>query len=455
MWRRTLFWKLWLILVSLTLLLSWIQAAAQLPPFANLLLLALMATVASAATARFLARPLDQMRRAAQAQAAGEPNVEWPIPTTREMHSLSNAVQTMALNLQEKIHTIEGLLAEQRAIFESMAEGLLVVDTRERLLDVNRAAQQMLGIDPQTSRGREFLEVVRNTRLAELIRRTLRGNEQVVEGDAVLLGPRERYLQVRGTPLRSGARIKGALVVLSDVTRIRQLEAAQREFVANASHELKTPVTSIKGFAETLAGEDMDPEQMRRFTKIIARHAEQLGALIDDLLELTRLEHEGSGAQLECKWVPVREVIENAVDACASEANQKNISVSIDIPEEFSISAHPLLLQRALVNLIDNAIKYSSANTGVRVRAERDEGSAKIHVIDQGVGIAPEHHERIFERFYRVDKSRSRKLGGTGLGLSIVKHIVDAHGGKVTVSSAPGKGSTFTITLKLPQGPGP
>lgn len=445
--RLTLFWKLWLIFVSLTLVMSWLQASTSFSNMGKFLLIALLATLASLAIARYLASPLEQMRRAAQAQAAGEPNVEWPIPTTREMRALSNAVQTMALNLQEKIHTIEGLLAEQRAIFDSMAEGLLVVDTRERLLDVNRAAQQMLGIDAQAARGRDVLEVVRNTRLAELVRQTLRGTDAVVEGDALLLGPRERHLQVRGSALRSGGRIKGALLVLSDVTRLRHLESIQREFIANASHELKTPVTSIKGFAETLAGEEMDSEQVRRFTKIIARQAEQLGALIDDLLELTRLEHEEAAESLERKAVAVREVIEHAVETCGADANQKNIQLVMEIPEDFMISAHPLLLQRALINLIDNAIKYSPAHSTVRVRAEREPGVARIHVIDQGLGIAPEHHDRIFERFYRVDKSRSRKLGGTGLGLAIVKHIMNAHGGKVTLASAPGKGSTFTLEL--------
>lgn len=449
MLRRTLFCKLLVALVALTLLLSWIQARAGLSTLGGFIVLVLMATVTSVLLARYLARPLDCMRRAAQAQAAGEPNVEWPIPTTREMRALSNAVQTMAINLQDKIRTIEGLLAEQRAIFDSMAEGMIVVDPRERLLDVNRAAQQMLNIDIQSARGRDVLEVVRNMRLAELIRRTLRGDEAVVEGDVTLLAARERHLQVRGSVLRAGSRIKGALMVLSDVTRLRQLETVQREFVANASHELKTPVTSIKGFAETLATEDMDAEQARRFTKIIMRQAEQLGTLIDDLLELTRLEHEEGRASIERKPVPISEVIENAVEVCGPEANQKNIRIEREIPPDIVIAAHGVLLQRAVVNLLDNAVKYSPPNTTVRVRAERTEREALIHVIDQGPGIAPEHHARIFERFYRVDKSRSRKLGGTGLGLSIVKHVMSAHGGRVDLVSAPGKGSTFTLRIPV------
>ena len=447
--RRTLFWKLLIALVVLTLALSWIQANAGLGPFSGFLVLVLLATVTSILLARYLARPLDRMRRAALAQAAGESQVEWPLPTTREMRALSNAVQTMALNLQDKVRTIEGLLAEQRAIFDSMAEGVLVVDPRERLLDVNRAAAQILSVDPQAARGRDILEVIRNARLGELVRETLRGESTVVEGDVLLLAGRERHLQVHGSVLRAGARVKGALLVLTDVTRLRQLETLQREFVANASHELKTPVTSIKGFAETLAGEEMEPEQARRFTRIIHRQAEQLGTLIDDLLELTRLEHEEGRSAIERAVVELPDLFAGVVEICSAEANQKNITLRTNVPAGLRVDAHPVLFQRALVNLVDNAIKYSPANTVVDLTAEQQAGQVCIHVADQGPGIAPEHQARIFERFYRVDKSRSRKLGGTGLGLSIVKHVMEAHGGSVVVHSTPGKGSTFSLFLPV------
>ncbi|HMP77736.1 MAG TPA: ATP-binding protein [Kiritimatiellia bacterium] len=447
MLRRTLFWKLLVSLVGLTLALSWIQANAGLGPITGFLVLVAMATVTSVLLARYLARPLDRMRRAALAQAAGEQHVEWPIPTTREMRALSNAVQTMALNLQDKVRTIEDLLAEQRAIFDGMAEGVIVVDPRERLLDANRAAMQMLAIDLDTARGRDVLELIRNARLGELIRETLRGERAVVEGDMQLLAGRERNLQVHGSALRTAAGVKGALIVLTDVTRLRQLERLQREFVANASHELKTPVTSIKGFAETLAGEDMDPEQARRFTRIILRQADQLGTLIDDLLELTRLEHESGLTAIERSELVAAELLAGVIESCSAEANQKNIQMHARPAEGLRLRAHPVLIQRALVNLLDNAIKYSPPHTAVEVRAESVPGAVCLSVTDQGPGIAPEHQGRIFERFYRVDKSRSRKLGGTGLGLSIVKHVMEAHGGSVSVQSAIGQGSTFTLRL--------
>ncbi|MCZ7591795.1 MAG: ATP-binding protein [Kiritimatiellae bacterium] len=447
MFRRTLFWKLLLSLVALTLLLSLTdQLDLSLP--VTLLIFLLSAALASALLARYLARPLARMRRAAEAQAAGEQKVEWPAPTTLEMKALSTAVQAMALNLQDKIKTIETLLAEQRTIFESMAEGVLIVDAHERVLDVNRAAIRIFSIEAETVRGRGVLEVVRNARLAELVRRTLAGEGATIEGDVMLLSNGERHLQVHGNLLRDGARVKGAMLVLTDVTRLRQLETMQREFVSSASHELKTPVTSIKGFAETLAAEkDMDPEQAQRFIRIIARQTEQLGSLIDDLMELMRLEYEDERTPLERQNLFLRDLIDGALGLRVVEANQKNIALSTDADRTIRIHAHPVLMQRALINLVDNAIKYSPPNTTVRVHAESMGDTLLIRVSDQGPGIAPEHQDRIFERFYRVDKSRSRKLGGTGLGLSIVKHIVEAHGGTVALVSAPERGCTFTITL--------
>lgn len=449
MFGRTLFWKLLFSLVALTLLLS-LTDRLDLPLPGTLLIFLLAAVVASFLLSRYLARPLARMRTAAEAQAAGGQRVEWPAPTTVEMKALSTAVQAMALNLQDKIKTIESLLDEQRTIFDSMSEGILVVDARERVVDVNRAAIRMLSIEEQAVRGRDILEAVRNARLAELIRQTLRGEGATVEGDVLLLSSGERHLQVHGNLLRDGTRIKGAMLVLSDVTRLRQIETMQREFISSASHELKTPVTSIKGFAETLAAEsELDTEQARRFIRIIARQTDQLGSLIDDLMELMRLEYEGERTPLERQILFLRDVIDGALAMRSVEANQKNIALSTDADRATRINVHPVLMQRAIVNLVDNAIKYSPPNTAVRVRTENAGGAVLIRVSDQGPGIPPEHRARIFERFYRVDKSRSRKLGGTGLGLSIVKHIVEAHGGTVTLSNAPDQGCTFIISLPI------
>ncbi len=424
-----------------------VQPMRQRALVANLLVLALVALV-SLALSRHLSRPLEDLRQAAARLAVGERPRSWPEPATRETAALTEAMRDMADRLQEKLTTIELLLEEQRAIFDSMADGVLVVDPEERVLDLNRAAAALLGLEVDGARGRPLLEVARSARLNELVRASL-GSAAPVVGDLTLYGAQERFLQVRGTTLRVGERASGALLVLTDVTRLRELESMRRDFVANASHELKTPVTAIKGFAETLAEGDLDPEQARRFTKTIARQADQLGALVEDLLELTRLEHAREKGSLDRQEIDLAGVVWSAVELCADEARQKDIKLVVRCPEGLLVQVDPMLWQRALVNLIDNAIKYSGGHTEVVIGTERDEKETRVSVRDQGCGIPAEHLARIFERFYRVDKSRSRKLGGTGLGLSIVKHVAQSHGGDVTVASTPGQGSTFTLHLPV------
>ena len=219
--------------------------------------------------------------------------------------------------------------------------------------------------------------------------------------------------------------------------------------MANVSHELKTPITSIKGFVETLlAGALKEPENAARFLRIIAQQTDRLNEIIDDLLSLSRIEQEAERHQIAFTRGNLKEVLQAAGQVCAAKAAAKNISIRVNCPDELRASFNAPLLEQALVNLIDNAIKFSPVDSTVRVEAQRAGSEIVIRVQDQGGGIAPEHLDRIFERFYRVDAGRSRKEGGTGLGLAIVKHIAQAHGGRVTVDSTPGQGSTFTLHLQ-------
>jgi two-component system phosphate regulon sensor histidine kinase PhoR len=408
-----------------------------------------LAGLVSAGLSRQLRRPLEAMRRVADHLADGSAGtVDWPSPGTREVAALAEALRRMSGRLHDKISDVEELLAEQRAVFSSMVDGVLLVDRAERVVDLNRAAATWFGCQADLVRGREVLEVVRHPRLEELVKRTLAGPGPV-EGDLLLHGPRELSLQVHGASVRDGTGRVAAVLVLTDVTRLREVEKAHRDFVANASHELKTPVTSIKGFAETLTGDDIDPIHTKRFAGILARQADQLSALIEDLLELTRLEHQDERAPLERERAVVSSIVRAAVETCSLEAHEKNITLSVRCPEDLSASVHVSSVQRALTNLIDNAIKYSPAQTTVTVEAMAEREQLVLRVSDQGPGIAPEHQARIFERFYRVDKSRSRKLGGTGLGLSIVRHAAQAHGGTVIVQSTLGQGSTFLLRIPL------
>jgi two-component system phosphate regulon sensor histidine kinase PhoR len=260
---------------------------------------------------------------------------------------------------------------------------------------------------------------------------------------------RHRILQAHGAPLALNAPggVSGAVIVLNDITRARRLETVRREFVANVSHELRTPLTAIRGFVETLEDGSLPPEKAAHFLDVIARQVDRMNAIVEDLLLLARVEeHEGTG-DTEREEVRLADVLGAAVELCEPKAAAKRIAIDVQCAADRPVRVNGALLEQAVVNLVDNAVKYSDADTTVRVEAALEGDDAVITVIDRGQGIEAPHLDRIFERFYRVDKGRSRKVGGTGLGLSIVKHVAQMHGGTVTVTSSPGAGSTFTIRL--------
>jgi two-component system phosphate regulon sensor histidine kinase PhoR len=258
----------------------------------------------------------------------------------------------------------------------------------------------------------------------------------------------DRCLQVNCAGLRdAAAQPFGAIAVLNDVTRLKALEEMRREFVANVSHEIKTPVTSIKGFAETLLdGALGEPEEAERFSRIIVGQADRLNSIVEDLLALSSVEQSGHGA-IDLQEASVTDVLQVAAEVCQTKALEKDITIELLAPEESYAAISPPLLEQAVVNLVDNAIKYSPPGGTVTVSQTTADDEVIVAVEDRGCGISREHLPHLFERFYRVDKARSRELGGTGLGLAIVKHIAQAHGGHVSVESSVGSGSTFSIHL--------
>ncbi len=409
---------------------------------------AVLAALLSLAISRRVSRPLEAIRCGADRFARGDLSHKLPVDGPLEVGSLAETMNQMAADLDDRIKTVIAQRNEREAILSSMTEGVLAVDRGQVVISLNRAAAELLGVDGLHAPGRAMEEVSRNPELLKLVRQVLSSQAPAVS-EIVLYHQRTRFLEAHGSVLRDAdGREIGALVVLADVTRIKRLESVRRDFVANVSHELKTPVTSIKGFVETLLDGAMhNPEDAERFLKIVGTQADRLGGIIEDLLTLSRIEQEAEKAEIVLERGPLAEVLRAAVDVCRMKAQEKNVTLELSCEAGLEAQRNPPLLEQAVVNLIDNAIKYSAEGQAVSVEAARRGDEIAIAVADRGCGIPRQHLDRIFERFYRVDKARSRKLGGTGLGLSIVKHIAQAHHGRATVESTVGQGSVFTIHL--------
>ncbi|GAB6932909.1 two-component system histidine kinase PnpS [Calditerricola satsumensis] len=363
----------------------------------------------------------------------------------RAFFRLANGLGAQIANLEENAARLSGVL-------EQMASGVLVVDADGRVVLVNRAFEQLNGVSRDRVIGRSYKEAVRSMDLARLVERVFRRREPAHD-ELRWTFPRERILDVHAVPFRRGTTgaLVGVVAVLHDITEIRRLEQVRREFVANVSHELKTPVTSLKGFAETLLdGAMYDEKTCRAFLEIIYEESERLSRLIQDLLQLSQIENRQ--ITLRKGLLSARDEVADVVRLVAHTAEAKRQTVENRVPEGLRVYADRDRLRQILLNLLNNAIAYTPPGGRITLTGGEDADSTWLTVRDTGPGIPREHLDRIFERFYRVDKDRSRRSGGTGLGLAIVKHLVDAHGGRIEVKSKPGKGSAFTVHLPKPEG---
>ncbi len=421
---------------------------------AALLALAVMA-VAGRRMARRVTRPLAAFQAVFERWSAGDLSARAAAADTQgilEMETLAAAINAAGGELAGRMETILRQLAEQEAMLSSMDEGVLAVDGDGRILTLNDRCRELLGINGCEARGRLVHEVIRKPDLLTFLESALAENAGPVEGDIRLHDPHERSLRAHGTPLCDAARRPiGALIVLHDMTRLQQLENVRRDFVANVSHELRTPITSIKGFVETLIDGALveEPENALRFLNIVLRQVNRLDAIIEDLLLLSNLERGVDQRAVRLQTGAIREVLVAACEMCDHRARAKDISVDLRCGEDLTAAINGPLLEQAVVNLVDNAVKYSEAGSRVEVSAEKVPTGVMIRVRDEGCGIEAQHLPRLFERFYRVDRARSRELGGTGLGLAIVKHVALAHRGEVAVESSLGRGSVFSIQLPL------
>ncbi|MDX1565592.1 MAG: ATP-binding protein, partial [Phycisphaeraceae bacterium] len=414
-------------------------------------LIAVILAVLSLLIARRISRPLEQMRLGAEKFAQGQLDRRLPTGGAEEVSALGTSLNNMAAQLDERFQTVIRQRNELEAVLKSMIEGVLAVDNNEQILRLNRAAAELFGTDLQKAIGRPVQEVLRKAELQQFIDDSLKAQNPIERDLTLLAAGREIQIQAHGSPLLNARNEKiGTLVVVNDVTRLRRLENLRRDFVANVSHELKTPITAIKGWAETLREScRIDSDELKRPIEVIVRQADRLNAIINDLLDLSRIEQQQDRAEIPRQTTAVRPVVEASVQACSVEAGNKKISIVSDVPETLAAPINPPLLEQALVNLLNNAVKYSPENSRIEIEAATVGSELRLAVRDFGCGIPAEHLPRLFERFYRVDTARSREMGGTGLGLAIVKHIAQAHNGRIEVESTPGEGSTFILVLSM------
>lgn len=414
------------------------------------LVILFMALISSIVISRRVAKPLESLTEQAQRFAEGNLSRSFRNYPNSETERLAESMNRMADELDERIKVLTYRKNMQRAVFSSMYEGVVAVDSDEKIILINRAAAEIFELFEDDVIGCYLQEVVRNTRIQKFVNQLMLKNLEIDKEVMVISSnEQERYIQFHGATLKDeDGEGKGAVFVMHDITDLKRMEMMRREFVANVSHELRTPLTAIKGFVETLEDGAMnDEDESKHFLGIIAKHVGRLNTIIEDLLTISRLEKDENESAIELSPVSFSDIYSNVIEVCKPRAEDKHVTIKADGNISNTVFCSSQLLEQAVINLIDNAIKYSPAKGLIVVTCESNNDNILIKVKDEGQGIPSIHLPRLFERFYRVDKARSRTAGGTGLGLSIVKHIVNLHNGSVDVESAVGKGSTFTIRI--------
>ena len=409
----------------------------------------IVATAISLLVSKKISSPIESIKAVALKYAKGDFSAKLPISEIEEVNDLSLSLGAMSDELNRRLAEITCERNRQEAILTSMHEGVIAVDSSDTIILMNRAAINLLGVT-SAPEGRLFQEIIRNTDIQNFIEQLI-ATGQTIEKDLGILGNENKSITLRGTVLTdSDGTTIGALLVLNDITRLKKLEKIRSEFVANVSHELKTPLTAIRASVETiLDGDIRKGKDLEKLLKIIRKHTDRLSALVQDTLSLSELESKSSNSDYKFEDAELRDVIDSALNFCSEKADLKKIAVEVKCDKSFHLKINKALIEQALVNLIDNAIKYSEENGRILVEASRVDQYVIMSVRDWGCGIPGEDLPRLYERFFTVDKARSRKFGGTGLGLSIVKHIAHVHKGKVEVESELGKGSVFSLQLPI------
>lgn len=396
-----------------------------------------------------ISSPIIKLQKVAQRYARRELQGFREDQPWEEFESLSHSLTQMAREIDLQINNLTLQKQETQAILTSMTEGVIALDLEFRLKSANESAEKLLHFKSTPVINQAFFDVVLSTNLQELAKETVQTRQEVLADFTLNQGDEDKILEFRGNLLidEDGQTI-GIIAVLNDVTQTRLFDQMRRDFVANVSHELRTPITSIQGFLEILMeDEEVDPKEQARFMKIIERQTKRLGTIIEDLLSLSRLDQMQDSEALPKNWRRLNALFSSAKDLCVQLAESKNIQLHFHREEHAEIKMNQGLMEQALVNLINNAIKYSPENTEVHIRIRDENNWVFLEVQDQGPGIPSEYQERLFERFFRMDKARSRAAGGTGLGLAIVKHIARLHDAEAGLNSQLGQGSTFYIKI--------
>ncbi|MBN1592717.1 MAG: HAMP domain-containing protein [Candidatus Coatesbacteria bacterium] len=398
---------------------------------------------------RAILRPLNELGSAAKKLGEGELSVRVMASSDDEIGMLCKVFNEMANNLELSIQELAAERNEREAILRSMKEGIVTIHNAGKVLVANEAFKELIGAEGQDIKGRPLIETVREVSLIQFVNEA-NSTMEPTEKEVAIHNGQNRLLSLHAVPFigSDGERI-GTLIVTRDVTRIRRLEEVRRSFVANVSHELKTPITLIKGYIETLLdGAMKDSKRLPEFLNKVVEHTNRMNSIIDDLLQLAALE--AGQDEIKKTTIDLASAAKSVKTSFSDIAAGKGIAIQFKGPEDhIYIRANESLLEHAIANLIDNAVKYTNKGGSVDIEVRVNGATALLDVRDDGIGIERRHQDRIFERFYRVDEARSRRLGGTGLGLSIVKHIVSSLGGRVSFVSQPGEGSTFTIELPM------
>lgn len=410
----------------------------------------ILSSIAAYFFIRRLMQPINELTQVAEKITSGDYDHKVYVDDRHQLGKLADAFNLMTFTMRKNMWQIEQKNAELESILVSMDLGLAAIDESYKIVFSNQPFSEILGINPGIE-GKLFYEVIRNTHMFKVIEQSIEEGEYIEEETTISQGADTIVLKISASPIKSRTSqntLHGILIIIEDVTKIRKLELIRQEFVSNVTHELKTPLTSIKGFVHTLKhGAMQDPDVAERFLDIIDIEAERLALLIEDILLLSEIESMKIDRQVDTYSVAT--IVDEVVDILSMKAQKKGLKLEVNVQEDLpNLECNKNRMKQLLINLIDNSIKYTEeGSVHIACTSSRDYQHLNIEITDTGIGIEQEHLERLFERFYRVDKGRSRKQGGTGLGLSIVKHIVELYHGKISVKSQVGHGTTMKVKL--------